>query len=274
MTFDLEVIGRSILEFVKGHWLDVVAAIVIFVVGRWLAKVISKVVGKAMTKARIDVTLTSFVENLCHIGLVVLVIVAALDKLGVPTTNFAVVVGAAGLAIGFALQGSLSNFAAGVILIIFKPFKVGDFVELGGKAGTVKEIQIFNTILNSPDNVRVIVPNGQVTGNNILNYTVNGTRRIDLVVGVSYGDDLKKAQQVIEGVLAEDSRILKDPAVTVAVSELGDSSVNFVVRPWVKAGDYWNVRFDTIRNVKLALDKNGITIPFPQRDVHMKNVAS
>lgn len=269
MGFDMEVIGRTFLEFLEAHWLDVVAAIVIFVVGRWLAKVISKLVGKAMTKARVDATLTSFVENLCHIALVVLVIVAALDKLGVPTTNFAVVVGAAGLAIGFALQGSLANFAAGVMLILFKPFKVGDFVELGGKAGTVKEIQIFNTILNSPDNVRVIVPNSQVTGNNVLNYTVNGTRRIDLVVGVSYGDDLKKTQQVIEGILAEDGRILKDPPATVAVSELGDSSVNFVVRPWVKATDYWDVRFDTIRKVKLALDKNGITIPFPQRDIHM-----
>jgi len=274
MGFDMEAIGRKVLEFLAAHWLDVVAAIVIFVVGRWLAKVISKLVGKAMTKAKVDATLTSFVENLCHIALIVLVVVAALDKLGVPTTNFAVVVGAAGLAIGFALQGSLSNFAAGIMLIIFKPFKVGDFVELGGKAGTVKEIQIFNTILNSPDNVRVIVPNGQVTGNNVLNYTVNGTRRVDMVVGVSYGDDLKKAQQVIEGVLAEDSRILKDPAATVAVSELGDSSVNFVVRPWVKASDYWNVRFDTIKKVKLALDKNGITIPFPQRDVHMKNAVS
>jgi len=274
MGFDMEAIGTKILDFLAAHWLDVVAAIIIFVVGRWLARLISKLVGKAMTKAKVDATLTSFVENLCHIVLVVLVIVAALDKLGVPTTNFAVVVGAAGLAIGFALQGSLSNFAAGIMLIIFKPFKVGDFVELGGKAGTVKEIQIFNTILNSPDNVRVIVPNGQVTGNNVLNYTVNGTRRVDMVVGVSYGDDLKKAQQVIEGVLAEDDRILKDPTTTVAVSELGESSVNFVVRPWVKAGDYWAVRFDTIRKVKLALDKNGITIPFPQRDIHMKNVVS
>jgi len=274
MGFDMEVIGRKILEFLEAHWLDVVAAIVIFVVGRWLAKVISKLIGKAMTKAKIDATLTNFVENLCHIALVVLVIVAALDKLGVPTTNFAVVVGAAGLAIGFALQGSLANFAAGVMLILFKPFKVGDFVELGGKAGTVKEIQIFNTILNSPDNVRVIVPNSQVTGNNVLNYTVNGTRRVDLVVGVSYGDDLKKTQQVIEGVLAEDGRILKDPPAKVAVSELGDSSVNFVVRPWVKAADYWDVRFDTIRKVKLALDKNGITIPFPQRDIHVKDKVS
>jgi small conductance mechanosensitive channel len=274
MDFNIEAILNTIYAYLAEYWLRVVGAIVIFVVGRWLAKVISKLVGKAMRRAKIDETLTSFAQDLCHVALLVFVVIAAISNLGVDTASFAVVVGAASLGIAFALQGSLANFAAGVILIIFKPFKVGDFVELGGKAGTVKEIQIFNTILNSPDNVRVIVPNGQVTGTNILNYTVNGTRRIDLVVGVSYGDDLKKAQQVIEGVLAEDSRILKDPAATVAVSELGDSSVNFVVRPWVKAADYWDVRFDTIRKVKLALDKNGITIPFPQRDVHMKNAVS
>ena len=275
MNFDIEAILNTIYAYLAKYWLQVVGAIVIFVVGRWVAKVISKLVGKAMLKAKVDETLTSFAQNLVHVALLVFVVIAAISNLGVETSSFAVVVGAAGLGIAFALQGSLANFAAGVMLIIFKPFKVGDFVELGGKAGTVKEIQIFNTILNSPDNVRVIVPNGQVTGTNILNYTANGTRRVDLVVGISYGDDLKKAQQVIEGVLAEDSRILKDPAATVAVCELGDSSVNFVVRPWVKAGDYWNVRFDTIQKVKLALDKNGITIPFPQRDVHiMKNVVS
>ena len=156
------------------------------------------------------------------------------------------------------------------MLIIFKPLKVGDFVEIAGKKGTVREIQIFNTIINSPDNVRIIVPNGQVTGSNIMNYTVNGTRRVDLVVGVSYDDDLKKAKQVIEQVIASDSRILSDPLTTIAVSELGDSSVNFVVRPWVKATDYWDVYFNFTENVKIALDKNGITIPYPQRDVHMK----
>jgi small conductance mechanosensitive channel len=160
------------------------------------------------------------------------------------------------------------------MLIIFKPFKVGDFVELAGVAGTIKEIQIFNTILNSPDNVRVIVPNSQVTGGNVMNYTVNGTRRIDLVMGVSYDDDLKKAQQVIERVLAEDSRILKDPPPTVAVSELGDSSVDFVVRPWVKAADYWDVRFDTTRKLKVALDESGITIPYPQYEIYMKSKVS
>ena len=273
MGIDVKAILNPIIVFLSMYWLKVVAAIVIFVVGRWLAKVISKLVAKAMTKAKVDETLTSFVTNLCHIALLAFVIIAALKKLEVPMTEFTVVVGAAGLAIGFALQGSLSNFAAGIMLIIFKPFKVGDFVELSGKIGTVNEIQIFNTILNSPDNVRIIIPNGQVTGSNILNFTVNGTRRIDLVVGVSYDDDLKKAQQVIENVILGDARILKEPAYKVAVSELGESSVNFVVRPWVNASDYWNVRFDITEKIKLALDKNDITIPYPQRDVHMKNSA-
>jgi len=273
MGIDINAILNTMYQYLATYWLQVVGAIIIFVVGRWAAKLVSKVVAKVMTKAKIDPTLVNFVQDLCYVALLAFVVIAALEKLGVNTASFAVVVGAAGLAIGFALQGSLGNFAAGVILIIFKPFKVGDFVELGGKMGTVKEIQIFNTILSSPDNVRVIVPNSQVTGSSIMNYTVNGTRRVDMVVGVSYEDDLKKARKVIEDILAADSRILKDPAPTVAVSELGDSSVNFVVRPWVNSADYWAVRFDTIRDVKIALDKNGITIPFPQRDVHMKGTA-
>jgi small conductance mechanosensitive channel len=273
MSFDMNAILTKIYEYLATYWLQVVAAVVIFVVGRWLAKVISNLIAGAMTKAKVEPTLTSFVKNLCHIALLAFVIIAALKKLGIPMTEFTVVVGAAGLAVGFALQGSLSNFAAGVILIIFKPFKVGDFVELAGKMGTVKEIQIFNTILNSPDNVRIIVPNGQVTGSNIMNYTANGTRRIDLVVGVSYEDDLKKAQQVIENVILSDERILKEPAYTVAVSELGESSVNFVVRPWVNVADYWAVRFGITEKIKLALDKNDITIPYPQRDIHMKSGA-
>jgi small conductance mechanosensitive channel len=273
MSLNMEAILDKIIEFLATYWLKVVAAVIIFVVGRWLAKVISNLVAKAMTKAKVDPTLTSFVKNLCHIALLAFVIIAALKKLEVPMTEFTVVIGAAGLAIGFALQGSLSNFAAGIMLIIFKPFKVGDFVELAGKMGTVKAIQIFNTILNSPDNVRIIIPNGQVTGGNIMNFTVNGTRRIDLVVGVSYEDDLKKAQQVIEKVILSDERILKEPAHTIAVSELADSSVNFVVRPWVNAADYWDVRFKITEEIKLALDKNGISIPYPQRDVHMKSGA-
>jgi small conductance mechanosensitive channel len=204
---DIEAILQKIYEYLATYWLQVVAAIVIFIVGRWLAKLISKLIGKAMKRAKVDDTLTSFVEHLAYIAMMVFVVIAAINKLGVDTATFAVVVGAAGLAIGFALQGSLANFAAGIMLIIFKPFKVGDFVELAGNKGTVKEIQIFNTILDSPDNVRIIVPNGQVTGSNIMNYTVNGTRRVDMVFGVSYDDDLKKAKEVIEQVLAGDDRI-------------------------------------------------------------------
>jgi small conductance mechanosensitive channel len=271
---DVQAILQKIYEYLATYWLQVVAAIVIFIVGRWLAKLISKLIGRAMKRAKVDDTLTSFVEHLSYTAMLVFVVIAAINKLGVDTASFAVVVGAAGLAIGFALQGSLANFAAGIMLIIFKPFKVGDFVELAGKKGTVKEIQIFNTILNSPDNVMVIIPNGQVTSTNIMNYTANGTRRVDLVVGVSYDDDLKKAKQVIEQVLAGDDRILADPPTTVAVSELGDSSVNFVVRPWVKSADYWAVYFAFTENVKLALDKNGITIPYPQRDIHMKSTVA
>jgi small conductance mechanosensitive channel len=271
---DLDAILQRIYEYLATYWIQVVAAIVIFVVGRWLAKVISKLVARALTKAKVEPTLTNFLKNLCHIVLLTFVIIASLKKLGIPMTEFTVVVGAAGLAIGFALQGSLANFAAGVMLIIFKPFKVGDFVELAGQKGSVKEIQIFNTILNSPDNVRLIIPNGQVTGSSIMNYTVNGTRRVDLVVGVSYDDDLKKARQVIEQVLAGDDRILSEPPTTVAVSELADSSVNFVVRPWVKTADYWDVYFNITEGIKTALDKSGITIPYPQRDIHMKGGVS
>ena len=265
----MEEILNTIYRYIAEYGLSILAAALIFIVGRWLAKLVSKLVGKGMNRAKIDKMLVNFVENLCYIALLVFVIIAALSKLGLQTGSFIAVVGAAGLAIGLALQGSLSNFAAGVLMLIFKPFKVGDFVEMAGAKGTVKEIQIFNTVLASPDNVQVIIPNAKVTGGNILNYSVNGTRRVDLVVGVSYEDDLKKAQQVIEQVLLQDDKVLKDPPATVAVSELGDSSVNFVVRPWVKSADYWDVYFDITAKVKLSLDQNGISIPYPQRDVHM-----
>ncbi|MHC4220808.1 MAG: mechanosensitive ion channel family protein [Planctomycetota bacterium] len=267
----MEDILIKIYEYLATYGLSVLAAIVIFVVGRWLAKLISKLVGKGMAKAKVEETLANFAENLCYVALLVFVIIAALQKLGIQTTSFIALIGAAGLAVGLALQGSLANFASGVLMLIFKPFKVGDFVEAAGTQGTVKEIQIFNTILSAPDNVRVIIPNAQVTGGNIKNYTVNGTRRVDLVVGVSYEDDLKKAKLVIEQVLENDVKVLKDPVPTVAVYELGDSSVNFVVRPWVKAADYWDVYFDITTKVKISLDENGISIPYPQRDIHMIN---
>jgi small conductance mechanosensitive channel len=264
-----EVLTR-IYGYLAEYGLKILGAIAIFIVGRWLARFLSKLVGKAMIKGKVDKTLVGFAENLSYVALLTFVIIAAVANMGVQTTSFIAVLGAAGLAVGLALQGSLANFASGVLMLIFKPIRVGDFVEAGGAKGTVKEIGIFTTVLNSPDNIRIIVPNSQVTGTNVLNYTANGTRRVDMVVGVSYEDDLKKARQVIEKVLAEDDRILSDPAPTVAVSELADSSVNFVVRPWTKAADYWDVRFDTIAKIKVALDKSGITIPFPQRDIHIK----
>jgi len=244
---------EAVKEFLatKGieYGLKILAAVVIFFVGKWLAMVLANLISRAMTKARIEPTLVSFVKNVCYVGLVVC---------------------AAGLAVGLALQGSLSNFASGVLLVLFKPFKVGDFVELAGTKGTVQAIHIFNTVLNSPDNIRVTIPNAQVTGSSILNYTVNGSRRVDLVFGISYEDDIHKAKQVMEGVLAADNRVLKEPVPTVAVLELADSSVNFVCRPWVKPADYWDVYFDVTGKVKLALEAAGVTIPFPQQDVHIK----
>ena len=261
----------KLYEYLTIYGLKVLAAIIILIVGRIASKLISSGVEKAMIKARVDKTLAGFTRGLSNILLMVVVIIAALSRLGVDTKSFITILGAAGLAVGFALQGSLSNFAAGIMLITFKPFKVGDFVEAGGQKGVVREIHIFNTMLDSPDNVRVIIPNGQVTGGNILNYTVNGTRRVDLVIGVSYEDDLQKAEIVMKGILAEDKRVLPEPESVVAVSELGDSSVNFVVRPWVRAADYWDVYFDLTAKIKTTLDENGISIPYPQRVVHLNN---
>ncbi len=261
----------QVYTYLATYGLSILGAIVIFLVGRWVAKLLSRVAASAMTKAKMDPTLVHFIKDLAYVAMLMFVILAALAKMGIQTASFIAVLGAAGLAVGLALQGSLSNFASGVLMLIFKPMHVGDFVEAGGAKGTVKEIGIFTTVLSSPDNVRIIVPNSHVMGANISNYTVNGTRRVDMIIGVSYEDDLKKAKQVIEGVLSKDERILPEPAPVVAVSALADSSVNFVVRPWVKSTDYWATYFDLTANIKLALEDNGLTIPFPQRDVHLKN---
>lgn len=266
---ETEKLLSRIYEYLALNGLKIVYALVIVIVGRWLAMFISKLVARAMKRAKVDETLTSFVSHFSYIALLAFVIIAALAKVGIQTASFVAVIGAAGLAVGFALQGSLANFASGVLLLFFKPIKAGDFVEIGGEKGTVQGIHIFNTVLNSPDNIRIIVPNAQVTGANIKNYTVNGTRRVDMVIGVSYGDNPAEAKRVIEGVLAGDERILKDPAPVVAVLALADSSVNLVVRPWVKSSDYWGVYFDVTEKVKAALESAGITIPFPQRDVHL-----
>ncbi len=251
--------------------LDILAAAAIFLIGRWVANLVANLVLKAMEKAKIDHTLARFVRNLIYTGLLAFVIISALAALGVDTTSTIAIFGAAGLAVGLALQGSLSNFAAGVLMIILKPIRVGDFVEIGGATGTVKEIEIFNTIIAGPDNIRIIIPNAQVTGGNIKNYTVNGTRRVDLVIGVSYEDDIKKAKEIMLEVLKADPLVLDNPAPFVGVLELADSSVNYAVRPWVKPTDYWDVYFGVTEKVKYALEANGLTIPFPQRDVHMIN---
>ncbi|MBM4102502.1 MAG: mechanosensitive ion channel [Planctomycetes bacterium] len=250
--------------------INVTMAAIIFFVGRWIAKILSDLIEKALHHARMDATLGKFIRNLTYFAMLAFVAIAALSRLGVQTTSAVAAIGAAGLAVGLALQGSLSNFAAGVLLIIFKPFKVGDFVETAGAKGTVQEIQIFNTVLHSPDNVRIVIPNAQVTGSNIINYTANDKRRVDLVIGVSYGDDLSKVKQVILSVLLADSRVLRSPEPAVAVSALAESSVNLVVRPWVKSEDYWPVYFDLTEKIKVELEANGITIPFPQRDIHIR----
>lgn len=258
----------KVLELVQNYGLPLVWAIIIFIVGRIVARIISNTVAKMMTKGKVDETLVKFAKNMIYIALMVFVILAALGKLGIETTSFAAIIAAAGLAIGLSLQGTLGNFASGVMLILFRPFKVGDFVEAGGVSGIVEEIQIFSTKMKSGDNKEIIVPNGQIIGSTITNYSAKETRRVDLVIGVSYEDDLKKVRAVLEDILNNDERILKDPAPTIGVLELGDSSVNFAVRPWVKSGDYWPVLFAVQENVKLRFDAEGISIPYPQQDVH------
>ena len=251
------------------YGLKVIAAIAVFIVGRWIAKALTTFTEKVMNKKQVDSTIISFVANLIYIALLVFVVLASLGQLGIQTTSFIAVIGAAGLAIGLALQGSLSNFAAGFLMIIFRPFKVGDYIEGAGVAGTVEAIQIFTTQLQTPDNKTIIIPNAALTAGNITNYSAKGTRRVDMVFGIGYGDDIDHAKKVISDVLAKEERILKDPAPTVMLIELADSSVNFAVRPWVSAADYWGVYSALSENIKKSFDAGGISIPFPQRDVHV-----
>jgi len=265
----MENIVVKIWELLTFYGIKVVAAIVVLIVGRWIAKGFTSLTEKVMNKRQVDPTIVSFVANLIYIALLVFVVLAALGQLGIQTTSFIAVIGAAGLAIGLALQGSLSNFAAGFLMIIFRPFKVGDYIEGAGVAGTVEEIHIFTTQLVTPDNKTIIVPNAKMTADNITNYSAKGTRRVELVFGIGYGDDIDHARKVIEGVISQDDRVLEDPAPAVVVSELADSSVNFKVRVWTSADDYWGFYFDTTEKVKKQFDAEGISIPFPQRDVHM-----
>ncbi len=268
-TGDAGTIGHQLLGLLAKYGLKIIAAIAVLIIGRIVAGLVKALIVKMMRKSKQDETLISFVSSLSYVALMAFVIIAALGQLGIQTASFVAIIGAAGLAIGLALQGSLANFASGVLMIIFKPIKVGDYIEGGGVAGTVQEIQIFNTILVTPDNKLVIVPNAQMTGGNIINYSSQGTRRVDMTAGIGYGDDIDKARSILKDILDADDRILKDPAYTIAVSELADSSVNFVVRPWVKTADYWDVKFTLTETIKKKFDENGISIPFPQQDVHL-----
>ncbi|USD65632.1 small-conductance mechanosensitive channel MscS [Vibrio sp. SCSIO 43136] len=251
------------------YGVNILSALLILFIGNIVVKAVAGSVAKVLHKRKMDKAVVEFIHGIVRYTLFVIVLIAALGRVGVQTASVVAVIGAAGLAIGLALQGSLSNFAAGVLIVAFRPFKSGDYVEIGGVAGSVDSIQIFQTILTTPDNKMVVVPNSSVIGSPITNYSRHNTRRIDHVIGVSYGADLKKTKDVIRRVLEADERILKSPGIQIGVSALADSSVNFVVRPWVKTSDYWDVYFDTLQAIKEELDKEGIEIPFPQMDVHL-----
>ena len=248
---------------------DLLFAILIFVIGKMIARMVKGMVAKVMTRGKVDPLIIGFTTSIVYMGLLVFVVVAALGQLGIQTTSFIAILGAAGLAIGLALQGSLSNFAAGFLLIIFRPFKEGDVIEAAGVIGKVDDIQIFTTTLRTADNKTIIVPNGKLGNDNIVNYSTQETRRVDLTVGVSYDADLKEVRQILADIVSKDERILTEPAHQIVVGELADNSVNFFVRVWVKSEDYWGVFFDANETVKLRLDEANIGIPYPQRDVHI-----
>ncbi len=268
---------QGIIEHLSINAIDlagnIIVALIIFYGGRWLTGLAVKALRKFMQRQEVEKTLETFVCNLVRMALLVVVIIAAISALGIQTASFIAIFGAAGLAVGLALQGSLSNFAAGVLVVLFRPYKVGDFVEAAGIAGTVEQVQILTTVLKTGDNKQIIVPNGQIMDSIITNYSANDTRRVDMVVGVSYEDDLDKVRKTIEELVAADDRIMDEPACTIKVSELADSSVNFVVRPWAKTADYWGVMFDLTEAIKKRFDQEGISFPFPQQDVHLYNAS-
>lgn len=247
----------------------IVVALLILFIGRSIARLLTNVIEKTLVRNSVDPTIISFTRNVSYAAMLTFVVIASLGQVGIQTASFVAVIGAAGLAIGLALQGSLANFASGVLMLIFKPFKAGDFIEAGGTAGVVEEIHVFSTQLRSPDNKTLIVPNSAIMGGNIVNYSTKPTRRVDLVVGVSYEADLAHVKLVLQDIIKADDRVLTDPAPVIAVSELADSSVNLVVRPWVKSADYWDVYFGLTERIKVRFDEEGIGIPYPQMDLHV-----
>ena len=266
---DVQAVLNQLTIWAAEYGLKIIGAIVILIIGRIAAGIGRSVIRRGLERARVEATIVSFAVSFTYILILTAAILAALAKFGVQTTSFIAVVGAAGFAVGLALQGSLANFAAGVLILLFRPYKVGDFVEGAGIAGTVKGIYLFTTEIATPDNIKIIVPNAKISGDVIRNFSGYGTRRIDLVIGIGYGSSIPKAIEVMKNIISADNRVLSEPEPQIAVSELADSSVNFVVRPWVKREDYWAVRFDLTRQIKEAFDANGIEIPFPQRTVHI-----
>jgi small conductance mechanosensitive channel len=266
---DFSAIMAGVVDAVSTWGLRVVGALAVLIIGWMVAKVARRSVRKALERSNLDNTLVPFISSLVYYGLLIFVAVAVLSLFGIQTTSFIAVLGAAGFAIGLALQGTLSNFAAGVMLLIFRPFKVGDYIEAGGAAGTVQEIAVFATTLHSPDNVRIVLPNSGIYGQMVKNYSANDTRRNDMVIGIDYSDDIGKAVETVHKILLADPRVLQDPEPVIAVGELGDSSVNLIVRPWCSKDDYWALRWDLTRSIKVELEAAGCSIPFPQTDVHL-----
>lgn len=248
---------------------NLVAAIAIFVIGRWVAKGLHRLLVTGMQRAKVEPLLVKFLGNIAYALLLTFVVLAAISRVGIQTASLIAVIGAAGLAVGLALQGSLANFAAGVMVILFRPYRIGDYVEAGGVAGVIEDVQIFTTELRTGDNRKILVPNGQMMSGAITNASAHPTRRVDLAVGVGYETDIDTVRRVLEGVVADDPRVLADPAPNIRMSAMGDSSITWIVRPWVKAGDYWDVHWEMTEAIKRRFDAEGISIPFPQRDVHV-----
>ena len=259
------------MTIVTMYAVKIAISVLIFFVGKKLASWATTICVKLMKHSKVDETLTKFISSIIYGLLLIVIVLAALSNLGIDTTSFVVILGAAGLAIGLAFKDTFANIGASVLIIFFRPFKVGDFIQASGEMGVVEEVNLFSTLMKTGDNKQIIIPNSSIVGGNITNFSTKDTRRVDFVFGIGYDDDLKLAKATLEEIVNSDSRSLKDPAPLVAVSELADSSVNFVVRVWVKSEDYWAVNFDTIEKVKLTFDEKGISIPYPQMDVHTKN---
>ncbi|MFV2004394.1 MAG: mechanosensitive ion channel family protein [Gammaproteobacteria bacterium] len=266
-------IQQLIETYVLPWGINLVMALAIFFIGKFVVGILVKLSKKLMVKAKVDKLLVNFIGSIVNVVLLLFVVIAAVDQLGVNTMSLIALIGAAGLAIGLALQGTLQNLASGVMLIIFRPFTDGDFIEAAGVSGVVEEIGIFSITMRTGDNREIIIPNGEIYGGTITNNSRRATRRVDMVFGIGYDDDIKKAKDILSRILDEDERVLKDPEPLVAVGELADSSVNFNVRPWCATGDYWGVYFDTHEKVKLTFDAEGISIPYPQMDVHQNQAA-